>query len=74
VSFSTFADFVAMGGHALYVWTSYALGAVVIGASIIGPVRARRRFFAVEAERLKRADSSRRVAGSEGSEDASGST
>jgi heme exporter protein D len=54
VSFPTFADFLAMGGHGLYVWTSYALGVAAIVASVVGPARARRRFFVVEGERQKR--------------------
>jgi len=54
VSFESFADFLHMGGHALYVWVSYGLGLAVILANVVVPVRARRRFFAVEAERVLR--------------------
>jgi len=54
VSFESFSDFLYMGGHALYVWVSYALGVVVIVANVVAPLRARRRFFTVEAERTRR--------------------
>jgi len=72
MSFESFADFLNMGGHALYVWTSYGLGLVVIVASVISPARARRRFFAVETERQKRGASAGAV--TRRSADASGSS
>jgi heme exporter protein D len=53
-SFESFADFLAMGGHARYVWLAYGLGLGTIVVSLVSPARARARFFAVEAERLRR--------------------
>ena len=38
----TFADFFAMGGHALYVWSAYGITAVLI-AGEIAAVRVRLR-------------------------------
>ena len=37
------AEFLHMGGYAFYVWTSYAVGAVVLIANLIAPVLRRRR-------------------------------
>lgn len=34
------ADFLAMGGYASFVWTSYAAWALVIGANIWGALHA----------------------------------
>ena len=64
MSFDSFTDFVAMGGHARFVWPAYVLGLVVLAGLVWAPIRARRRFFAVEGERARR----------HGSSDASGST
>jgi heme exporter protein D len=36
-------DFLAMGGYGAYVWTSYGLGAVVLGLVAFGARRAERR-------------------------------
>jgi len=38
-------EFFAMGGYALYVWTSYGLTLVVLLANIIIPVVQRKQFF-----------------------------
>jgi heme exporter protein D len=54
MSFDSVAALLAMGGHALYVWSAYALGVFVVIVSVVAPAQARRRFFAVEAERLAR--------------------
>jgi len=53
MSFDSFTDFVAMGGHAAYVWPAYGLGLVVLAGLVAAPMRARRRFLAVEAERAR---------------------
>ena len=54
MSFDSFADFVAMGGHGTYVWTAYALALGVVTFIIASPIRRRRRFLAEHAARLKR--------------------
>lgn len=38
---SSWSEFIHMGGYAFYVWTSYAIGVVVIVANIFMPLRAR---------------------------------
>ena len=35
---SALQDFLHMGGYALYVWSAYALGAVVLVASVVAPI------------------------------------
>ena len=40
-----FYEFLNMGGYAFYVWTSYAIGAVVLIANLIAPVRLRRKLL-----------------------------
>ncbi|EKF73894.1 heme exporter protein D [Alcanivorax hongdengensis A-11-3] len=37
--FDSFADFLAMGGRGVYVWTAYGISAVVIVASMVQAVR-----------------------------------
>ncbi len=39
--FESFQAFIEMGGHGLYVWLAYAVGAVVIGGNIwwVGRIR-----------------------------------
>jgi heme exporter protein D len=34
--------FFAMGGYAFYVWTSYALAAIVLAYNVAAPIRRRR--------------------------------
>ena len=35
MSFETFADFLHMGGHALYVWLSFGVTAVAIAINLV---------------------------------------
>ncbi|NJN50606.1 MAG: heme exporter protein CcmD [Gammaproteobacteria bacterium] len=54
MSFDSFASFVHMGGHGLYVWSAYGIGVIVLAANLIAPAITRRRFFAAEGERARR--------------------
>ena len=45
---ASFADFLAMGGYGLYVWGSFGMGALVIGAELWS-VRARRKALQAQA-------------------------
>ena len=47
-------DWLAMHGHAAYVWSAYAIFAVVIGADALGPVLRRRKILSALRGRLKR--------------------
>ena len=57
MSFDSVSDFLAMGGHGLYVWLAYGASIAVVLANVISVRRARQRFFH-EARALER-----RVAG-----------
>lgn len=54
MSFSSFSEFVAMGHHGLYVWTSYGISLAVLILNVALPVLARRRYLQDEARRLRR--------------------
>ena len=43
--FQSFAEFLAMGGHALYVWSSYGFFALVILFNVIQPAMAKRKII-----------------------------
>ena len=57
MSFSSFADFIAMGNHGLYVWTSYGISLAVLALNAALPMLARRRYLQDEARRLRREES-----------------
>ncbi|MCD5992891.1 heme exporter protein CcmD [Pseudomonas sp. CDFA 602] len=54
MSFDTWADFLAMGRHGLYVWSAYGICLFVLVLNVVLPVLARRRFLQQEARRLRR--------------------
>lgn len=54
MSFESFSDFIAMGGHALYVWLSYAIALVVIVINIVSPVVQKKKVISDIARRLRR--------------------
>ncbi|WP_437884288.1 heme exporter protein CcmD [Pseudomonas sp. LRF_L74] len=54
MSFSSFADFIAMGQHGPYVWTAYGIGVAVVLLNVALPILARRRYLQDEARRLRR--------------------
>ncbi len=54
VSFNSFSEFLAMGGHGLYVWLSYGLGVAVLAANLIVPKLGRNRLLAEQKRRLRR--------------------
>ncbi|WP_412461922.1 heme exporter protein CcmD [Pseudomonas sp. SC11] len=54
MNFASFADFLAMGHHGLYVWSAYGLCLVVLAINVAVPVLARRRYLQEEARRLRR--------------------
>lgn len=54
--FNSVSEFLAMGGHGLYVWLSYGLGLVVIIANLILPKLSRNRLLAEQKRRLRRED------------------
>ncbi|MDX2352830.1 heme exporter protein CcmD [Stutzerimonas xanthomarina] len=54
MNFSSFSEFIAMGNHGLYVWTSYGISLAVLGLNVALPMMARRRYLQDEARRLRR--------------------
>tara|TARA_R110002167_G_scaffold82282_4_gene224547 strand:- start:1296 stop:1499 length:204 start_codon:yes stop_codon:yes gene_type:complete len=52
--FDSFADFVAMGGHALYVWLAYSIALVIIAFNVISPILRKNQFMTEHRHRLKR--------------------
>lgn len=45
MSFDSFADFLAMGRHGLYVWLSYGVALLVIAANVLALRRSRRKLL-----------------------------
>ena len=54
MSFASFSEFLAMGNHGLYVWTSYGAGLAVLLLNVVLPLLGRRRYLQDEARRLRR--------------------
>ena len=54
MSFSSFNEFLAMGGHGVYVWSSYAIALVVLGLNILLPLRQRSRVLVEHARYIRR--------------------
>lgn len=52
------AEFFAMGGYAVYVWSSYALAAVVLVWNVVQPLRRERRLMQSLAGRARRRSAS----------------
>src|SRR5690606_13554631 len=54
MSFSSWAEFLAMGSHGVYVWSAYGISLAVLALNVALPVLARRRYLQDEARRLRR--------------------
>jgi heme exporter protein D len=52
--FASFADFLQMGKHGLYVWLSYGIAFGIILYNIVAVVLQKRRFFNEAKRRLRR--------------------
>ncbi|HBX54491.1 heme exporter protein CcmD [Pseudomonas sp. UBA2684] len=57
MSFASWSEFIAMGSHGVYVWSSYAISLAVLALNIALPILARRRYLQDEARRLRREES-----------------
>ena len=57
--FSSWADFLNMDGHGLYVWSAYGVALVVISYNIIAPIRHKRRLKA-QVRRQVRLDATKK--------------
>ena len=58
MSFTSWHDFLYMGGHYLFVWSAYGIGVLGVIFTLLRPLRARRRFFEEQSQRLRRQSSS----------------
>lgn len=54
MSFDSFSEFIAMGGHGFYVWLSYAIALVLIVINLVSPVMRRKKLFAELVRRFRR--------------------
>lgn len=54
MNFENFSDFIAMGGHGLYVWMAYGAALIVFVANIVGPVLKRKDILKKHNQRLRR--------------------
>ena len=52
--FQSFADFISMGGHAVYVWWSYGIFAAIFAYNIFQPLLAKKRIIRQLQARLVR--------------------
>jgi heme exporter protein D len=52
--FESFAAFLAMGKHGLYVWSAFGFSLAVLALNVALPVLARRRYLQETARRLRR--------------------
>jgi heme exporter protein D len=52
--FDSFAELLAMGKHALYVWSAYGVCLAVLALNVALPLLARRRYLQETARRLRR--------------------
>jgi len=50
LSFDSWSDFFAMGGHGFYVWLSYALSLAVVLANVYATRSSRRRYLAEQRD------------------------
>ncbi|MBV0934552.1 heme exporter protein CcmD [Marinobacterium weihaiense] len=59
MSFNSFSEFIAMGGHGIYVWLSYGLGLVILAANWLVPKVSRDRLLTEQKRRLRREEEAR---------------
>lgn len=54
MAFSSFSEFVHMGGHGLYVWLAYGVGAIILGYNLAGPIMQKTAVFQKLAQQFRR--------------------
>ena len=52
--FDSFAEFIAMDGHGVFVWSAYGVTLLVVGAYLVNQRRARRRIEQQIRSRIRR--------------------
>jgi heme exporter protein D len=54
VSFDSFSDFLAMGGHGLYVWLSYGIAIVLLVVNVVSPLLRKKQLLTELVRRMRR--------------------
>ncbi|WP_027857809.1 heme exporter protein CcmD [Marinobacterium jannaschii] len=54
MSFNSFSEFLAMDGHGLYVWLSYAIAATIVTINLVSPLLRKKQLKAELLRRLRR--------------------
>lgn len=54
MAFSSLNEFIAMGGHGLFVWSAYAIGAAVIAFNVVSPLMLRKKLIIEQKRRERR--------------------
>lgn len=54
MSFDSFSEFIAMGGHGFYVWLSYAIALVLIIVNLVSPVMRKKKLITELIRRFRR--------------------
>lgn len=54
MSFDSFSAFLAMGGHGLYVWLSYAIAIVLFVINLVSPILRRKQLVSELIRRVRR--------------------
>lgn len=54
MSFDSFSDFLAMGGHGLYVWLSYGIAIVLLVVNVVSPLLRKKQLLTELVRRMRR--------------------
>lgn len=54
MSFDSFSEFLAMGGHGTYVWLSYAIALILIVINLVSPLLRKKQLISELKRRLRR--------------------
>lgn len=54
MSFDSFSEFLAMDGHGLYVWLSYAIALVLFVINLVSPLLRKKQLVSELKRRLRR--------------------
>lgn len=57
MSFESFNEFLAMGGHGLYVWLSYGIALAIVVTNLVEPLLARKQLITDLVRRFRRESS-----------------
>ena len=58
MQFDSFAAFMSMEGHGVFVWAVYATALLVLSLLALAPIRRNRRFFIEQSMLMRRAQAS----------------